>query len=145
MPLNDRVEPQTPPDVPTIDCLNLPDAPIALNPVLRARGYHDVALDQTGHVIGHDGSALVQVDRQGNTRPYAPGILGVEGMDWLPDGSLVAASSQGLVRIAPRTADELSLIPGMWSYRVSDYGADVLALVAADQAAQGQVTADQDP
>ena len=133
VPLTDTVEPRTPPDAPALDCLNLADAPVSLRPVLRARGYHDVALDQSGHVIGFDGSALVQVDQQGNTRPYAAGIQGAEGMDWLPDGSLVVASPLGLVRISPN-GGQVVIAPDVFAYGVT-VGPDGM-VYAADNSTQ---------
>lgn len=47
---------------------------------------------------------------------------------------------RAIAETRPTTSDELSRIPGMWSYRVADYGADLLALVAAHP-----VTADRGP
>ncbi len=140
VPLDDTVRPHTRPDAQAAACLDLPDAPLSITPIPRARGYHDVALDSTGHVIGFDGGALVQVDYRGNGQLFAAGIQGVEGMDWLPDGSLVAATSAGLVRIFPNGA-QVVIAPDIYAYGVT-VGPDGLVYAADNSARIWRVDAD---
>jgi sugar lactone lactonase YvrE len=119
LPAVPAVTPDTPPDQPAYDCLHLPNAPLETTELEGARGFHDVAFDAEGWLIGSDGSLLVGATRDGRVRPYAPLSEMVEGMDWLPDGSLVVASTaQGLVRILPTGAQEV-LNPDIYAYGVT--------------------------
>jgi len=106
------------PDPRTTSCLDLPPHPVAITELDRPRGYHGLAFDQEGWVIGFDGTALVRVNRQEQLQPYALGLTAVEGMDWLPDGSLVVACAEGLVRIAPNGSQEV-LAANVYAYSVT--------------------------
>jgi len=86
---------------PPFDCSTVPDALLSVEELVGPIGYHDVAFDSGGSMIGTDGNQLFKADSSGNTVPWGAAIPGVQGMDFLPTGSLVAASSSGLVRIAP--------------------------------------------
>ena len=55
-------------------------------------------------MIGFDGNALVRVNQANAIQVYATGFSDVQGLAWLPDGSLVAATDLGLVSIAPNLA-----------------------------------------
>ena len=87
-----------------VNCRNLPSSPIARFELPNQVGYHDVAFDELGYLIGSSGSALVAVNRAGQVQAYAPGLSGVQGMDWLADGTMVVNSSEGVVAIAPSGA-----------------------------------------
>ena len=92
------------------DCLNIPRGALGADAVQelgRPRGFHDVVFDNEGYIVGHDGFNLVRVNADGEFQIYATGIESVEGMDWLPDGSLVAATESGLARIYPNGAHTL--------------------------------------
>jgi hypothetical protein len=86
---------------PPFDCATVPDAPVSVEEIEGAIGYHDVAFDAAGHLIGTDGTQLFQAEAGGTAVPFGSPISGVQGMDYLANGSLVAASGEGLVRIAP--------------------------------------------
>jgi len=89
---------------PPFDCSTVPDAPLSVEQLVGPIGYHDLAFDNGGFMVGAGdmGSQLFKADSSGSTAPFGPSISGVQGMDYLPNGSLVAASSSsGLVRITP--------------------------------------------
>ena len=106
--------PDTPP---AVDCLGLSPGPRSVTELGRPRGYHDLAFSDDGEIIGSDGSALVAVDRQDNLRVYAP-VSGAEGIDRLADGTLIVASSEGLVKVSPEGA-VVPLAPGVQAYGVT--------------------------
>jgi sugar lactone lactonase YvrE len=117
-PLVDAVEPRGRADARAAACLALPDAPIAQRPVPGARGYHDVAFDAEGAIIGFDGVSLVRVDGVGASELLAAGLAGAEGMDRLPDESLVVATGAGLVRVFPNGA-QVIIAPDIHAYGVT--------------------------
>jgi sugar lactone lactonase YvrE len=121
--------PRTPPDDPAHDCLHLPDGPLETTELDGPRGFHDVAFDLEGWLVGSDRSLLVRARRGGPVLPYAPLDGQVEGMDWLPDGSLVVSSTGlGLVRVLPSGAQEV-LAPNVHAYGVT-VGPDGLVYAA---------------
>lgn len=128
LPLVEPPPPQGPPDARAEACLNLPDAPLAIAPVLQARGYHDVAPDFGGRIVGFDGAALISADHAGNAQLFAGGLQGAEGMDWLPDQSLVVAAPAGLVRVFPNGA-QVVIAPDVHAYGVT-VGPDGLVYAA---------------
>jgi hypothetical protein len=89
-------------DEPPFDCSTVPDAPFSVEELVGPIAYHDLAFDSAGYLIGSDGNQMFKADSSGTTTPFGSPISGVQGMDYLPNGSLVAASGgSGLVRIAP--------------------------------------------
>ncbi len=120
-PKNADVRPSTPPDDPEVDCLNIPDAPLSttelpgpLDP--GPRGYHDVVFDSEGWMIGsNDAGDLVRVSQSGTVQPFATGVNGAQGLAFLPDGTLVAATADGLITIAPNGARD-TLLEGFQGY-----------------------------
>jgi hypothetical protein len=117
-PLVDAVAPVGRPDARAAACLAAPDAPVAQRPVPGGRGYHDVVFDATGLLIGFDGANLVSVDAAGQTALVAAGLQGAEGMDRLPDESIVVATGAGLVRVFPNGA-QLVIAPDVRAYGVT--------------------------
>ena len=89
--------------IPVIDCAAVPDEPISVTELAAPRGYHDVAFDQDGWLIGSDNSSLIKVMTDGTWQVFVPNMGVVQGMDWLPNGDLaVARDSDGsLVRVTP--------------------------------------------
>jgi hypothetical protein len=76
-------------------------------------GYHDLAFDGVGHVVGSDGYNLVRTTVSGPPEIFVTGLSTVEGLDYLPDGDLVAATySYGLVRITP-TGTRTNIAPAL--------------------------------
>ena len=99
------------------DCIDLPDAPLSVTELDGPHGYHDVAFDNEGYLIGLDdeGTALLRVNKENEAQVFAPGVGHVEGMDWLPDGSLAAATDEGIVRIYPNGA-KITLAADIFAY-----------------------------
>jgi hypothetical protein len=110
------------------DCTRTPPAPLSVTELGAPRGHHDVAFDQEGNIIGAFGSSLVSATRDGSLVPYAAGLDTVEGMDVLPDGTLVVACSAGLVSILPGGA-QVTLAPDIHAYGVT-VGPDGLVYAA---------------
>lgn len=88
-------------DFPLIDCSEVPLAPLSYKPIPGARGYHDVAIDEEGMIIGSDGFALIKATYAGATSLFVPGLGTVQQMDWLEDGDLAVAvdSTASIMRI----------------------------------------------
>ncbi|MCK9462989.1 MAG: SMP-30/gluconolactonase/LRE family protein, partial [Proteobacteria bacterium] len=89
-------------DTDTFDCTTVPAAPLSIEELVGPVGYHDVAFDSEGFIIGTDGYNLFKANSSSGAYVYVNGLTGVQGMDVLPGGDLVAASaSEGIVRITP--------------------------------------------
>ena len=89
-------------DSDTWDCDALPAAPLFVEELSGPMGYHDVAFDDEGFIVGYDGWNLVKATPSSAAYVFVTGLSGVQGIDKLPGGDLVAAtSSNGLVRIDP--------------------------------------------
>jgi sugar lactone lactonase YvrE len=85
------------------DCTAVPSSPLGHTELQSPRGYHGLAIDPEGHIIGSDGNNLLKVTYDNQVTVFVPSLGQVQGMDWLPDGDLVVASDQynALVRITP--------------------------------------------
>jgi len=90
-------------DEDVIDCDLVPVAPISQVQIPGARGYHGLAIDEFGFIVGSDGSALIKSDYQGNWTVYVPNIGYVEQITYLPDGDLAVADAgtNAILRIDP--------------------------------------------
>ncbi len=69
-----------------------------------ARGYHDVVFDTEGNIVGQDTTGnLIKATYDGDSELWVPNAGWTEGMDRLPDGSIVYASgmSQSIIRLTP--------------------------------------------
>lgn len=94
----------TAPEIP-YDCAALPTPPFTFTELDSPRGYHGLAIDPDGYLIGNDASGnLLKVSYDNIVTPFVPGIGTLQGMDWLLDGDLVAAAGNRLVRISPAGA-----------------------------------------
>jgi hypothetical protein len=93
-------------DEPTgaVDCRRVPSAPTAAEELTGPVGYHDVAFDDLGFMIGTDLASLIAVDINGQVQLFAPNVSGAQGMDWLADGTLVVNSGEGVIALAPSGA-----------------------------------------
>jgi sugar lactone lactonase YvrE len=118
IPKGEPAKPEGLQEEPEIDCMSLPETPVATENLDAPRGYHDVAFDQEGYIVGYDGFNLIRVNHDGQVENYAMGLTGVQGMDWLPDGSLVVAADAGLVKIEPSGAQTV-LASGVIAYGVT--------------------------
>jgi hypothetical protein len=96
----------TGPTAAVYDCATVPLQPTGFRDVPGARGYHDVAFDDAGYLIGQTVSGdLSRTDFAGNFSVWVPGVGTIQQMVWLPDGDLAVASDQrGIVRVAPSGA-----------------------------------------
>jgi len=91
-------------DTDPVDCADLPAPPLTPQELDGPMGYHDVAFDGAGNIVGAGPMAesLFSVDSGGDSTIFVSGISGIEGLDYLPGGDLVAAtSSNGIIRISP--------------------------------------------
>ncbi len=102
-----------------VDCSDLPEEVLEVNEVLGARGFHDVAFDSDGWILGSDTSSIIKADIDGNSEIWVPGLGWLEQMDWLLDGDLVVARQQGsLTRISPEGGTE-TLATDVYAYEVN--------------------------
>jgi hypothetical protein len=99
------------------DCTVIP--PLGeITTVLGAKGYHDVAFDQSGYIYGSDNSSLIKTDEAGAWEIFVPALGGIEQMDWLLDGDLVVSKQQGsLVRISPE-GGTTTIVGDLYAYEV---------------------------
>ncbi|MEZ4242015.1 MAG: hypothetical protein R3F59_38855 [Myxococcota bacterium] len=121
----------TAPELPTFDCDTVPLAPVSGREVPGARGYHDLAFDAQGGLIGASTSGdLLRVDFDGNAGVLVPNLGTVQQMAWLPDGDLAVASDErGVLRVTP--AGGVQPIASVFAYGLVT-GPDGM-LYAADQ------------
>jgi hypothetical protein len=86
------------------DCDNLVQPFVSEVEIAGARGYHDVAFDADGHIIGFDGaSALLQVTYGGDVSVFLPGVGSTpQGMAVLEGFDLLFVNDDGdLRRVTP--------------------------------------------
>ena len=87
-------------DVPVFDCSEVPEEPTEINELDEPRGYHDVLFDTAGNLLGTDWNGhLMAAEDEHNAEVLVPSVGTIQGMDLLPDGSIVAGGSKGIVRI----------------------------------------------
>ena len=101
-----------------VDCADLPEMG-NVREVDGARGYHDVAFDSDGNILGSDNSSLKKTTYEGDSSVWVPNMGYVEQMDWLPDGDLVVSegTTGQLVRVSPEGARS-TLTSDLWAYEV---------------------------
>jgi hypothetical protein len=90
-------------ETPVIDCAAIPEVPTAITLLPEPHAYHDVIFDTEGNLIGRDGTHLTASESPTDNSIWVPNTGNIEGMDWLPDGDMVAArgSPHEIVRINP--------------------------------------------
>jgi hypothetical protein len=92
-------------DLPVYDCDLIPDWILNTQQLNQPKGYHDLAFDAAGFIIGSDSqnNALVKVDGTNTVSILAGNIGMIQQMEWLPNGDLAVASDQqgAILRIAP--------------------------------------------
>ena len=71
-----------------VDCSTLPTSPTVDQVISGARGYHGLAIDAAGYIVGSDGSALWKSDYQGNASLWVPQQGTGQEMVYLPSGDL---------------------------------------------------------
>jgi hypothetical protein len=86
---------------PIIDCAAIPEEPTSITLLPGPRAFHDVIFDTKGNLIGSDYTHLTASQYPTDNSIWVPNPGYIEGMDWLPDGDMVAARNGGIVRINP--------------------------------------------
>lgn len=106
---------------PEIDCAALTNQPLSFRTVTGARGYHDVAITPTGHILGQDlGGNLVRALYMQQASVLVPGMGTMQGMDWLPNGDLAVArdSDRSITRINVTTGGRSVISNNVGAYGV---------------------------
>jgi hypothetical protein len=98
---------------PPFDCETVPDTPLSIEDLTGPVGYHDVAFDGEGFIVGADYYNIYKAIDGSSAYVFVSGMSGVQGMDYLPGGDLIAATgSAGVVRISP-SGSYTSIAPGI--------------------------------
>jgi|GEM_PF-1066004 len=87
--------------VPVFDCLLAPPTAASETIIPGARGYHGLAFDDVGEVVGSDGSSLIKSDYSGSWSVFLPGTGPAQQMLYLPNGDLAYATFSGVMRATP--------------------------------------------
>ena len=90
-------------DEDTFDCDTAPTEPVSERAVPGARGYHGLAFDEFGFIVGSDGSLLIKADYTGAWSPFVPNFGSGQQMTYMPDGDLAAMNTNisAIQRINP--------------------------------------------
>lgn len=121
------------PDLPPVidwDCDNLVEPYVSQTELVAARGYHDVAFDQDGHILGWDGNSILQVTYDDVTSVFLPGVGGVENMDWLENGDLLLTNGSGELRRVTPALQNTVVVSGLSGAYGITVGPDQQAYVA---------------
>ena len=105
------------PPLPVFDCSLVPDEPTEINELDAPRGYHDVIFDTEGNLIGSDGNNLWASADPDSSEIWVANAGDIQGMDWLPDGDLVAARTYSIVRINPEDGRSM-IAPNVLAYGI---------------------------
>jgi hypothetical protein len=119
-------------ETPVIDCAAIPDTPTDVHLLAKPRAYHDVIFDAEGNLIGSDGYNLTASPDASLSSIWVPNTGTIEGMDWLSDGAMVAASRDAMLRIDP-TAGVSVLSSAVGGYGVV-VGPDGMIYIAGNSA-----------
>jgi streptogramin lyase len=92
---------------PVIDCAAIPEEPTDITPLPEPHALHDVIFDTNGNLIGSDGTHLTASQYPTDNSIWVPNTGYVDGMDWLPDGDMVAARYYDIVRINPASGESV--------------------------------------
>jgi hypothetical protein len=107
-------------DTGDFDCSTIPDAPLSVEQVEGAIGYRDVAFDDNGFLAGSDGTAIYLTVSSGSSAVFVYGLPSDTGMHYLPNGDLIVAAQETLMRITPDgTPSNLGPTSGIWTYGVT--------------------------
>ncbi len=88
---------------PPFDCGQVPSIPISRRVLDGPRGFHGLAFDDEGHIIGSDGNGLIRATYDGETEILVPGLGRLEQIIRMPDGDFaIAKANDGAVyRVTP--------------------------------------------
>ncbi len=103
----------------SFDCATAPAAPVSQRVIEGPRGYHGLAFDDDGLVVGSDGLSLVKSTYEGAASVFVPNAGYREQMVYLPSGDLIAFSGEtgDLERFTPEGGRE-TLAAGLGGYGV---------------------------
>lgn len=117
------------PEIAEFECPDELPAPSDARRVPGGHGYHGLAFDVDGTLLGSDGNALIRVDSEGNEELWVPGLGTIQQMQYLePGGDLVVGTSSGLLRITP-DGGRTTLAPDLNIYGV-EVGPDGMVYTA---------------
>jgi hypothetical protein len=106
------------PPMPVFDCSLIPDEPTEINELGDPRGYHDVIFDTKGNLIGSDGNNLRASADSESSDIWVANVGVVQGMDWLPDGDMVTAAANGIIRVNPEYGQD-TIASGLYAYGIT--------------------------
>ena len=112
-----------------VDCSKLPEAPISIEPVPGARGYHGLAFDDDGHIIGSDNASLIKSTRAGDWDVLTPSISDTEQIERLDSGDLAVLSGTTVKRVTMEGASSMLSSEVGYSYGIT-VGPDGMLYVA---------------
>ncbi len=103
----------------SFDCSTALAAPVSQRVIEGPRGYHGLAFDNDGLVVGSDGLSLVKSTYEGEVSVFVPNAGYREQMVYLPNGDLIAFSGESgdLERFTPEGGRE-TLAAGLGGYGV---------------------------
>ncbi len=102
-----------------LDCSAVEGVPLDSEKVPGARGFHGLAFDSEGWLVGSDGSSLIRADSTGEWEVWIPGVGEIEQLAFLPDGDLIVASrvTGDINRYTP-SGGSTRIASSVWSYAV---------------------------
>lgn len=113
-----------------IDCAKVPTVAESAQLIVGPRGYHGLAITDTGIMIGSDGASLIQSDYDGNWSVFIPGTGNGEQLDLLPDGDIAFNATNGDLQRLGLDATIEVIHPGVFAYGVTT-GADGMVYVVS--------------
>ena len=103
--------------VPVVDCSSLPQGPFPRVILPTPRGYHGLAFDQLGNLVGGDGTNLVRATGPNSGALYVANIGSLQQMQYLPSGDLaVAVDGGGLIQRIDPAGVRTTLASGIGAY-----------------------------
>jgi hypothetical protein len=87
--------PDTAPETPVIDCGDLPGPPFANRRIQAARGYHGLAFDSVGNMVGGDNTSLLRFASSTESQILVPNLGSLQQMDPLSDDRFAVAQDEG--------------------------------------------------
>ena len=110
--------PKVPEPIPDFDCDDVPESFVSYQQIAGPRGYHGLEITRSGLMIGSDGSSLIDSTYAGDWGVFIPGIGQGQQMDWLPDGDLAHATSNGAITRIRLDGTTEVIRPGVNGYGV---------------------------
>jgi hypothetical protein len=103
----------------TFDCATAPTSAGLETIIPGAVGYHGLAIDPSGLIVGSDGTSLIKSDYAGNWSLWLPGLGGVEQLAYMTNGDLAyALLSDGGIHTATPAGGQSLLASNQNAYGV---------------------------